>query len=753
MSKLQDMLSEAKKLDEENAHKVKGKEPKKKKEKKKKDKKKKKEPVEEIDSDLFAKEEPEEEKDSEQQEEEEEEEQKGISLDEAVGEHTKVNKHRLLFNMYFSMLQYYLSKGKHLKKLNLDDESMQIEHDRIFTKDGVKRIWTISYTEEFLPEHFFGELKHHLDRTIPGSRTSIILTPVGSLYTVDFQSKDIIQKVDYWDRMRAVAERREQNQTEADKIKDTEDYKKRKGVKRMFNSFTKYKAYGTKQFKFAQFYVAIEGLCRTNEEMIDYDEVLSGFCSSHNVRLRPVTRIHEYLNCMSLTTKKSSKYKNTLDTIILSDLDIAELDAYSQGSVGDTIGVYAGTDVETDFGVYLNFTASTKAQNILITAITGGGKSFFIKCLLMFHALCGHRLAIMDYEGKEYIKLVKWLKGVSISMSLEDSIFVNTLKIPDVRGMSLKKAKAVFQESYNATENIFKILANVDGDFKDDDIQLLFEDLMNQLHTMAPKGPIVKENPTTYARSQDLDFFRLFKVLEEFREHESFKAKHGKLADLVYHRLAPYWGYNGSKNYLFKDEIQIQDMYDSKILHFNFGMQNNTDDSAPPKETLLKISMMTYVFAKYHGYNLEHGYYTVNLLEEFQRSGNSKQLLRTVNHWITGGRKGNIVNYIVTNAIGSLLNNPSPDAQSIKDNITTLMIGKCRRTAREQLVEAFDLQEYEETIQNVSKKPEYNNCFLLIFDTGLTRDKVITLMNIAPNFIDNEYFKTRREEKYEEWEI
>ena len=116
-------------------------------------------------------------------------------------------------------------------------------------------------------------------------------------------------------------------------------------------------------------------------------------------------------------------------------------------------------------------------------------------------------------------------------------------------------------------------------------------------------------------------------------------------------------------------------------------------------------------------------------------------------------RKGNIVNYIVTNAIGALLNNPSPDAQSIKDNITTLMIGKCRSTARQQLVDAFDLQEYAETIQAVSKKPEYTNCFLLIFDTGVSRDKVITLMNVAPNFVDNDYFKTRREEKYEEWEI
>ena len=676
-----------------------------------------------------------------------------VSLDEITGDNKKKpNKHRMLFNMYFSMLQHWLTKGKYLKRLNLDDESMQIEHDRIFTKDGVKCIWTISSTDEFLPEHFFGELKETMDNSVVRSRTSIILTPTGSVYDVNFSSDDITNKIDYWSRMNEIANRREGQQTEADRLKDTVDYKKRKGIRRMFKSFTKYKQYMSKQFKFAKFYVSIEGICYDNDEMQIYEEALKGFCSGHSVKLKKVTKLHEYLNCMSLTTRKASKFKKVLDTIILSDLDIAELDSYSQGSVGDKIGVYVGTDVETNFGVYLNFTATTKAQNIIITAITGGGKSFFIKTLLLFHALCGHRLAIMDYEGKEYIKLVKLLRGKSISLTLEDSTCVNTLVLPNVDGLSMKEAKMMFTESYNATENIFRILANIDGDYRDDDVQLLFEDIMKQLYATAPQGPIIKEEPNTYYRSMDLNYFKLFEILEQFRSTETFKEKHGRLLDIVYNRLEPYWGRDGSKNYLFADEINIQELYDSKILHFNFGMQG-TDESGLPKETVLKMSMMTYVFGKYHTYNLKNNYYTVNLLEEFQRSGNSPMMLRVVNHWITGGRKGNIVNYIVTNAVGVLLNSENSDAQAIKDNITTFVIGKCRKTARDQLVEAFDLQEFETTIYDVSKKPEYNNCFLLVFDTGKSRDKVITMMQVAPEYVEDEYFKTRREEKYEEWEI
>ena len=178
-----------------------------------------------------------------------------------------------------------------------------------------------------------------------------------------------------------------------------------------------------------------------------------------------------------------------------------------------------------------------------------------------------------------------------------------------------------------------------------------------------------------------------------------------------------------------------------------------TDESALPKETLLKMSMMTYVFSKYHTYNLRNGYYTVNLVEEFQRSGSSPMMLRVVNHWITGGRKGNIVNYIVTNAIGVLVNNSNPDAQAIKDNLTTYIMGKCRKTSREQLIEAFDLQEFEDTLYDLSKNPQYDNCFLVIFDTGKSRDKVITMMQIAPEWLNDSYFKTRRVEAYEEWEL
>lgn len=676
-----------------------------------------------------------------------------LSLDDVAGDTKKrPNKLILLANMYFSMLQHWLTKGKYLKRLNLDDESMQIEYDRIFTRNTVKCIWTISSTDEFLPEHFFGMLKENMDNAVVKSRTSVVLTPTGTLYNVDFDSKDVRNQIDHWNMMNRVATRREQNQTEADKLKDTVDYKKRKGIRRMFKSFMKYKQYMAKQFKFAQFYVAIEGLCYDNDEMQLYEESLKGFCADHNVKLKKVTKIRDYLSCMSLTTRRNSKFKKVLDTIILSDLDIAELDDYSQGSVGDNIGVYVGTDIKTSFGVYLNFTATTKAQNILITAITGGGKSFFIKALLLFHALGGHRLAIMDYEGREYIKLVKWLRGRSISMTIDHSVCVNTIAIPDVSGLSAKEALGVYYESYNATENIFRILVNIDGDYKEDDAQLLFEDIMKQLYATAPKGQIVKNDPATYYRSADLNYFKLFEVLEDFKNTDTFKDKHGRLAEIAYNRLEPYWGREGSKRYLFEDEINIQDLYDAPILHFNFGMQG-TDESGLPKETVLKMSMMTYVFSKYHTYNLRHNYYTVNLVEEFQRSGNSPMLLRVVNHWITGGRKGNIVNYIVTNAVGVLVNNDNRDAQAIKDNITTFIMGKCRKTSRDQLIEAFDLQDFEETLYDVSKKPEYNNCFLLVFDTGKSRDKVITMMQIAPEYVDDDYFKTRREETYEDWEI
>lgn len=680
----------------------------------------------------------------------------GIALDEIIDDKAKKkSKIRMLSAMYFSMYQYWKTKGKNISKMNLDESTMQIEHDRVYTKEGVKCIWTVSSTDAYVSESFLGELKEMLDASAPLSRTSVILTPAGK-YTVNFEDKGIINKLNYWERMLGLSEDKEQSETRADKIRNSREADRRKGIRRMFNSFEKFKTYSAKQFRFNKYYIAIEALAPDDEIMEQYEVAINGYCSQEGVKIRKVTRnVSDYLDAMNLTTRgRGGRYRSKLGTVILSDLDVAELDAYSQGTVGDTIGVYAGTDVKTSFGVYLNFTASTKAQNILISAMTGAGKSLFIKMLLVFHALCGHRIAIMDYEGKEYFKLVGWLKGVSVGMTLQDSVFINTLKIADVKGLRQKDAVVRYIESINATERIFNILANIDGDnHNEDDVQLLFSDIILQLYAEGKSGPIVKEDSSTYWRSESLDYFHLYAVFDKFMGDASFIEKHGPLARVVHKRLAPYWGRDGIKRYLFEDEINVDDLLDSKVLHFNFGMQSATDDSAPQKEITLKISMMTYAFAKYHGHNLSKGLYTVNLIEEFQRSANSPTLLRTINHWITGGRKGNIVNYIVTNSVASLLDNQNPDATAIKDNFTTYIIGKCRKTTRDQMMQAFDLGEYEDVMMKVSKDADYENCFLIVFDTGKIRDHVVTIMQVPAKFLQNSYFHTRRVEEYDESDL
>lgn len=684
----------------------------------------------------------------------------GKGLEEAVSVGKRKNKFKLLFDMYWYMLQYYLDKGKNLSKMRLDESSMQVEYDRIFTKENTRCVWTIRQTDKHLPLHFFGDLKAHLDASIPGCRVNILLVPSGH-YSVDFSNRDVRYRIDTWERMSSLADETEQTMTAGQALKEeVSRQKSREGMRRMFNSFKKFKKYMASGSRFGKFYVAIEGITSNIEtdtgkisdiEMMQrFEECLKDYAQGDGVVFEKVVRrLPEYLEAFSITTLRPNKFRKVLNEVILCDLDIAELDAYTQGTVGDKIGVYMGNDVKTDLPLYLNFTASTKAQNILITALTGGGKSFFIKCLLLFHALCKHRLAIMDYEGKEYYKLVQWLKGVSVSMTVQDSTFVNTLKIGDCSKLPQKEAETRFQESVNATERIFTILANL-NDVEIDDIQILFSDLINYLHQSVG---VFKNNKATYIGADSLNFFKLYDVLDNFCREPSFIEKHGQIALTVKKRLEPYWSKFGTKRYLFEKEIDIDDILSSRILHFNFGMQNSTDDSAPPKETLLKISMMTYVFAKYHTYNLKNGMFTVNLMEEFQRSGNSPELLRTVNHWITGGRKSNIVNYLVTNSVASLLQNENPNAIAIRENITTYIIGKCRNKTRMQLVEAFDFEDFKPVIDDLSVNPNYENCFIVIFDTGKIRNSVITMMKIHPSFVDNEYFKTRRVELYSETDI
>ena len=96
--------------------------------------------------------------------------------------------------------------------------------------------------------------------------------------------------------------------------------------------------------------------------------------------------------------------RNVIDTspsYVLTDEILSRFNTYTQGTLGVS-GVYFGTDIYSKFPVLKKVKPKEDtAENWLITAETGGGKSFFVKALLLQLLALNNNGTIMDIEGIE----------------------------------------------------------------------------------------------------------------------------------------------------------------------------------------------------------------------------------------------------------------------------------------------------------------------------------------------------------------
>ena len=135
-------------------------------------------------------------------------------------------------------------------------------------------------------------------------------------------------------------------------------------------------------------------------------EKISTYCKNIGIKITRVDkRLFDFLRAFSpFSVELSSDVLKECGNNTLPDEQLARFSTYDQGKIGDE-GLNFGTDIYSGFPVYkVVKRRSTDTENILITAETGGGKSYFIKYLLF--QLLAHkniRATIQDIEGFEYI--------------------------------------------------------------------------------------------------------------------------------------------------------------------------------------------------------------------------------------------------------------------------------------------------------------------------------------------------------------
>jgi hypothetical protein len=480
------------------------------------------------------------------------------------------------------------------------------------------------------------------------------------------------------------------------------------------------------------------------------------YCKSKDFQ---VTRIEqslgEFLRAFSpFSAQFTSKVLKQVGNNTIPDEQIARFSTYSQGKIGKT-GIMFGTDIHSGFAVFKQVKKSdVDAENILITAETGGGKSYFAKYLILqlisYDYFNG---TINDIEGSEYLPFANYLshndKVVVLNMAEGQGCYYDPFEISLTGVDKLDKDLFTFCKSF--TNTIFRVL--IGETLLDSNVWA--QKIVNNAIALAYSSIGVDENDkSTWGNTKGYDLFYVYskfkdlykecielqksdKVLELYDMYK-VNPEYKNTLDKVVAKLSEYFEpfeHGGIRSDVFRNRVSLSDIVDAKLLINSFGMEGRSADTIDKTQMTLSqisaanISYIRSIFSK------AQGKFNFKVWEEFQRWGQFPGSAVTIKTAITGGRKLGDVNFIITNNVKELLDD---DRFAIFDNITSFALGAiASQSTRRRLCEELSVANLQGELDSiVSKKGnpesfETNNILQSKYDKAFLVGLDKTIFTIA----------------------
>ena len=455
----------------------------------------------------------------------------------------------------------------------------------------------------------------------------------------------------------------------------------------------------------------------------------------------------------------------------LPDEQIARFTNYSQGKIGRS-GIMFGTDIHSGYSVYKQIKKSdVDAENILITAETGGGKSYFAKYLiaqlLAYNYFNG---TINDIEGFEYIPLANFVSHhdnvVILNMAEGQGCYYDPFEISLTGVESLDNDLFNFCKSF--TNTIFRVLIGETLLESNDWAQKIVNNAISLAYSSLG---VVDSDSSTWSNTQGYDLFYVYSKFKNLYQecidlekrkdttlelHERYKLNPEYIAtlDKVVAKLSEYFEpfeNGGIRSDVFRQRVTLSDIVDAKLLINSFGMAGKSADTVDKTQMTLSqisaanISYIRSIFSK------AQGKFNFKVWEEFQRWGQFPGSATTIKTAITGGRKLGDVNFIITNNVKELLDD---DRFAIFDNITTFALGAISsQSTRTRLCEELSVPSLTPELDSIVLKKgdaetfesdsmlqsKYDKAFLICLDKTVS---TITKVELPAHVAKSAIFKT-----------
>lgn len=405
--------------------------------------------------------------------------------------------------------------------------------------------------------------------------------------------------------------------------------------------------------------------------------------------------------------------------------------------------------------------------NWLISAATGGGKSFWVKALLTYLLADNFVVCVMDYEGDEYTNIANYIRAGNpedvkiVSMGKGNTLYFDPCEIPDLTGDS-KVDDELKESAIGFILAIFRVIVcGTERDFSREQERVMSLAIQRMYDTAG-----VTEDKNTWHRSKGLRLHGVYYEIKEMVESkelvdsDSDNSKH-KAAITIADSACVYFEPGESKAGTFKTPMPANELYKAKFIIFSFGMKGADTNSMDPIILALKQLSVAYVNIAISNYcKYIRKCFNVKVWEEFQRWGELGSSSSIISNVITGGRKRGDVNFIITNDLASMLDDSKELNKKLRQNIQNYAIGKIPdESVRREFVEKFDLQDVKPALDNIAKahtvtqsgtqkvsgaQSRYKNAFCIVLEEG---KKAIVKVMLPKSLLKSSLFRTGVEVK------
>jgi hypothetical protein len=668
----------------------------------------------------------------------------------------KTSKRKRLMEMYDNLVSNLLAKDVVIEpNVNLDNSRISIGYSSLASENSISKYYIITNLPDYLDSQLLDIIRYRCIKAGVKINFYMFEQP----HTIKWNSAEMRNKISIW-----------KDYTDKAEESSVFDYrvKRKEGLARQRIIWsTKYLNEAELDYKRTLMKVSIVvrvSAQRNMESIINMMDTIASFkglCINSDIKFKElrVNLIDWLQSICAFSLRYVREVETRMPKKVVTDDIMANFNGYKQGLVGRK-GMPLGIDVESGQAVLYQMKSDPDAaENWLVSASTGGGKSYFVKDKLPYMLASGYVVTIMDYEGDEYSKFAYYIADANpddvqiVSMGKGSLVYFDPMPIQDLTGDE-DIDRELKENAVNYTFAIFRLLvAGLEGN-----LTQWQENIISNAIRRVYESVGVTDEKRTWVRSKVLQIRDVYDEIVELiasgdlRDETTDNALHAAAVEIQM-ACKIYFEEGESKSGTFKNPLSADDLYKARLIIFSFGLRGAAASTTDPVILALKqlsVANLSTQISNYCRY-VRHCF-NVKVWEEYQRWGDAKGSAEIISNAMTGGRKRGDINFIITNALASLLDDSNKLTRSLKDNIQCYAIGKTPDVeTRQQFCEKFHFEEIMPALDRIadesadeegdgaSPNKPWNKAFCVCLQNG---KKAIVKVDLPPSIHQSGLFKS-----------